>query len=114
MGSNIFKFDDEMRIQLIGTSMGTTVAPIKLLKLVMGRNIFKFDDDILLNLKKLEVGGVSLSDSIYRLRANEMGPTGDRIFCYKRVEVSSGSLENNRISKRESIRHHVEIAARKS
>jgi len=67
-----------------------------------------------LNLEKLEVSGTSLSDSVYRLRANEMGPTGDRIFCYKRVELSSGSLESNRISKREAIRHHVEIAARKS
>ena len=77
--------------------------------------IFKFDDDILLNLEKLEVSyDTSLSDSVYRLRANEMGPTGDRIFCYKRVELSSGSLESNRISKREAIRHHVEIAARKS
>ena len=76
--------------------------------------IFKFDDDILLNLEKLEVSGTSLSNSVYRLRANEMGPTGDRIFCYKRVELSSDSLESDRISKREAIRHHVEIAARKS
>ena len=76
--------------------------------------IFKFDDDILSNLEKLEVSGTSLSNSVYRLRANEMGPTGDRIFCYKRVELSSDSLESDRISKREAIRHHVEIAARKS
>ena len=76
--------------------------------------IFKLDDDILKDLKRLETYNNDLSDRIYRLRANEMGPTGDRIFCYKRIELSKDMSETENISKREAIRHHVEIAARKT
>ena len=68
----------------------------------------------LLNLEKLKKDYNDLTETVYRLRANEMGPTGDRIFCYKRVEISNGTIDSSRISKREAIRHHVEIAARKS
>ena len=66
------------------------------------------------DLKRLETYNKDLSDRIYRLRANEMGPTGDRIFCYKRIELSNDMTETENISKREAIRHHVEIAARKT
>ena len=75
---------------------------------------FEVDDDILLNLEKLNKISSDLTEIVYRLRANEMGPTGDRIFCYKRIELSDGTIDSQRISKREAIRHHVEIAARKS
>ena len=75
---------------------------------------FEVDDDILLNLEKLNKISSDLTESVYRLRVNEMGPTGDRIFCYNRIESSDDTIDKQRISKREAIRHHVEIAARKS
>ena len=51
-----------------------------------------------------------------------MGPTGDKIFCYKRYgrkmlhaaedTLSNEEIEQKRMSKREARRRHVEIAER--
>jgi len=51
-----------------------------------------------------------------------MGPTGDKIFCYKRygrkmrhgkqTNLSNEEIENKKISRREANRHHVEITQR--
>ena len=41
-----------------------------------------------------------------------MGPTGDKIFCYKRTPLFSEITENIKISKREAMRRHVELAER--
>ena len=63
-----------------------------------------------------------LDTTVYRLRTNEMGPTGDKIFCYKRygrkmrhgihTTLSNEEIEDKKISRREASRRHVEIAER--
>ena len=51
-----------------------------------------------------------------------MGPTGDKIFCYKRygrkmrqgtqTALSNEEIEDKKMSRREATRRHVEIAER--
>ena len=83
--------------------------------------IFKLDAYILSALKKVQNYTNDLTTSVYRLRTNEMGPTGDKIFCYRRYtkqtqstasEISYNEVENIRMSKREASRRHIEIAER--
>ena len=84
--------------------------------------IFKLDDYILSALEKVRNYTDDLTNVIYRLRTNEMGPTGDKIFCYKRygrkmqsgtqTALSNEEIESRKISKREANRRHVEIAQR--
>jgi len=83
---------------------------------------FKLDDYILSALEKVRNYTDDLTTVIYRLRTNEMGPTGDKIFCYKRygrkmlhgtqTTLSSEEIEEKKISRREAKRRHVEIAQR--
>ena len=83
---------------------------------------FKLDDYILSALEKVRNYTDDLTTVIYRLRTNEMGPTGDKIFCYKRygrkmqhgmqTTLSNEEIDNKKISKREANRRHVEIAQR--
>ena len=59
---------------------------------------------------------------MYRLRTNEIGNTGDKIFCYKRYgrkmrqEMRTTSyneeMEDKKLSKREATRRHLEIHER--
>ena len=84
--------------------------------------IFKLDDFILSALEKVRNYTDGLTTAVYRLRTNEMGPTGDKIFCYKRYgrqmqHAAEGTLSNEEIeykkmSRREATRRHVEIAER--
>jgi len=84
--------------------------------------IFKLDDYILSALEKVRNYTDDLTTAVYRLRTNEMGPTGDKIFCYKRYgrqmqHAAEGTLSNEEIeykkmSRREATRRHVEIAER--
>lgn len=74
--------------------------------------VFKLDDYVLPLFEKVRTYHNNLTDTIYRLRTNEMGPTGDKIFCYKRTPLFSEITENIKISKREAIRRHVELAER--
>ena len=74
--------------------------------------IFKLDEDILFRLEKVKLGSKNLTEAVYRLRVNEMGPTGDRIFCYKRASLSTPLIEHYNISKREALRQHVDISSR--
>ena len=84
--------------------------------------IFKLDDYILSAFEKVRNYTDDLTTVIYRLRTNEMGPTGDKIFCYKRygrkmlhgmqTTLSNEEIDNKKISKREASRRHVEIAQR--
>ena len=84
--------------------------------------IFKLDDNILSALEKVRNYTNDLTTVVYRLRTNEMGPTGDKIFCYKRygrkmqsgtqTALSNEEIESRKISKREANRRHVEIAQR--
>ena len=84
--------------------------------------IFKLDDYILSALEKVRNYTDELTTAVYRLRTNEMGPTGDKIFCYKRYgrkmlhaaedTLSNEEIEQKRMSKREARRRHVEIAER--
>ncbi len=74
--------------------------------------IFKLDDYILPLFEKVSSYHDNLTDIIYRLRTNEMGPTGDKIFCYKRSPLFTEVTENIKISKREAMRRHVELAER--
>ncbi|MAQ73994.1 MAG: hypothetical protein CMG22_01970, partial [Candidatus Marinimicrobia bacterium] len=63
-----------------------------------------------------------LTTVIYRLRTNLMGPTGDKIFCYKRygrkmrhgkqTVLLNEEIENIKISRREANRRHVELGQR--
>ena len=84
--------------------------------------IFKLDDYISSTLKKVRNYSDELTTAVYRLRTNEMGPTGDKIFCYKRygrkmrhitqTALSNEEIEDKKISRREANRRHVEIAQR--
>lgn len=74
--------------------------------------VFKLDDYILPLFEKVKIYHNNLTDTIYRLRTNEMGPTGDKIFCYKRTPLTTEVTENIKISKREAMRRHVELAER--
>ena len=74
--------------------------------------VFKLDDYVLPLFEKVRTYHNNLTDTIYRLRTNEMGPTGDKIFCYKRTPLFSEITENIKISKREAMRRHVELAER--
>lgn len=74
--------------------------------------VFKLDDYILPLFEKVKTYHSNLTDKIYRLRTNEMGPTGDKIFCYKRTPLTTEVIENIKISKREAMRRHVELAER--
>jgi len=74
--------------------------------------IFKLDDYILPLFEKVKSYQDNLTDKIYRLRTNELGPTGDKIFCYKRTLLDTEISENIKISKREDMRRHVELAER--
>jgi radical SAM superfamily enzyme YgiQ (UPF0313 family) len=74
--------------------------------------IFKLDNYILPLFEKINSNQNNLTETIYRLRTNEMGPTGDKIFCYRRTPLSTEITENINISKREAIRRHVELAER--
>ena len=84
--------------------------------------VFKLDDYVLSALEKVRNYTDDLTTVIYRLRTNEMGPTGDKIFCYKRygrkmqhrtqTTLSNEEIENEKISRREASRRHVEIAER--
>ena len=84
--------------------------------------IFKLDNYILSALEKVRNYTDDLTTAVYRLRTNEIGPTGDKIFCYKRygrkmqhaVEetLSNEEIEYKKMSKREAMRRHVEIAER--
>lgn len=74
--------------------------------------IFKLDEDILSSLEKVKLGSKNLTEAVYRLRVNEIGPTGDRIFCYKRASLSTQLIEHYNISKREALRQHVDISSR--
>jgi len=83
---------------------------------------FKLDDYILSAFEKVRNYTNDLTTVVYRLRTNEMGPTGDKIFCYKRygrkmrhgkqTNLSNEEIENKKISRREANRHHVEITQR--
>ena len=84
--------------------------------------IFKLDDYISSTLKKVRSYSDELTTAVYRMRTNEMGPTGDKIFCYKRygrkmrhitqTALSNEEIEDKKISRREANRRHVEIAQR--
>jgi len=84
--------------------------------------IFKLDDYVLSTLKKVRNYTDELTTAVYRLRTNEMGPTGDKIFCYKRygrkmrhgmqTALSNEEIEDKKMSRREATRRHVEIAER--
>ena len=84
--------------------------------------IFKLDDYILSAFEKVRNYTDDLTTVVYRLRTNEMGPTGDKIFCYKRygrkmlhgtqTTLSNEEIEAKKISRREASRRHVEIAER--
>ena len=83
--------------------------------------VFKLDAYILSALKKVQNYTNDLTTSVYRLRTNEMGPTGDKIFCYRRYTKQTQStaskilyneVENIRMSKSEASRRHIEIAER--
>ena len=83
---------------------------------------FKLDDYILSAFEKVRNYTNDLTTVVYRLRTNEMGPTGDKIFCYKRygrkmqhgtqTTLSNEEIEDKKISRREANRRHVEIAER--
>ena len=49
---------------------------------------------------------------MYSLRVNIQGPTGDKVFCYRRTPLSNQISENIQLSKREAMRRHVDIAQR--
>ena len=74
--------------------------------------VFKLDDYILPLFEKVKTYHNNLTDTIYRLGTNEMGPTGDKFFCYKRTPLTTEVTENIKISKREAMRRHVELAER--
>jgi hypothetical protein len=74
--------------------------------------VFELDDYILSSLEKVKGFSNDLTETVYRLRTNEMGPTGDKIFCYKRTPLSAQVIESIKISKREASRRHVELAER--
>ena len=74
--------------------------------------IFELDNYILSSFEKVRGFSNNLIETIYRLRTNEMGPTGDKIFCYKRTPLSDQAFESIKISKREANRRHVELAER--
>ena len=81
--------------------------------------IFKLDDYISSTLKKVRSYSDELTTAVYRMRTNEMGPTGDKIFCYKRYgrkmrhgQAGWSKSEDKKISMREANRRHVEIAQR--
>tara|TARA_B110001454_G_scaffold51644_1_gene50564 strand:+ start:3493 stop:5610 length:2118 start_codon:yes stop_codon:yes gene_type:complete len=83
---------------------------------------FKLDDYIISAFEKVRNYTNDLTTVVYRLRTNEMGPTGDKIFCYKRyrskiqdakqTDLSNEEIENKKISRREANRRHVEISQR--
>jgi len=84
--------------------------------------IFKLDDYILSAFKKVRDYTDELATTVYRLRTNEMGPTGDKIFCYKRygrkmrhemqTTLSNEEIEYKKLSRREATRRHLEIHER--
>lgn len=74
--------------------------------------IFELDKYILSSFEKVRGFSKNLTETVYRLRTNEMGPTGDKIFCYKRTPLSAHVSESIKISKREANRRHVELAER--
>ena len=84
--------------------------------------IFKLDDYILSAFKKVRDYTDELDTTVYRLRTNEMGPTGDKIFCYKRygrkmrhetqTALSNEEIEYKKLSRREATRRHLEIHER--
>ena len=45
---------------------------------------FQLDDDILPSVEKARSYTSSMAEAVYRVRINVIGPTGDRIYCYRR------------------------------
>ena len=84
--------------------------------------IFKLDDYIFSTLKKVRNYTDELTTAVYRLRTNEIGNTGDKIFCYKRygrkmrqetrTTLSNEEMEDKKLSRREATRRHLEIHER--
>ena len=86
--------------------------------------VFKLDDYVLSAFKKVRDYTDELDTAVYRLRTNEMGPTGDKIFCYKRygrkirdfyekeTTLSNEEIEYKKLSRREATRRHLEIHER--
>ena len=84
--------------------------------------IFKQDDYVLSTLEKVRNYTDELTTAVYRLRTNEMGPTGDKIFCYKRygrkmqrgkpTALHNEEIDYKKMSRREATRRRVEIAER--
>tara|TARA_B100002049_G_C15853544_1_gene280302 strand:- start:100 stop:600 length:501 start_codon:yes stop_codon:yes gene_type:complete len=72
--------------------------------------IFKPADDISLYLEKVKSSSDDLTEAVYRLRTNVLGPKGDKIFCYRRIPLVSQEIEYKKISRREAIRRHAEVS----
>ena len=71
--------------------------------------IFKLDDNILSYLEEVKSYSDDFAEAVYRLRTNVLGPTGDKIFCYRRIPLVNQENEYNKISRREAIRRHAEV-----
>ena len=72
--------------------------------------IFKLDDNILSYLEEVKSYSDDFAEAVYRLRTNVLGPTGDKIFCYRRIPLLNQGIEYNKISRREAIRRHAEVS----
>ena len=72
--------------------------------------IFKLDDNILSYLEEIKSYSDDFAEAVYRLRTNVLGPTGDKIFCYRRIPLLNQGIEYNKISRREAIRRHAEVS----
>jgi len=72
--------------------------------------IFKLDDNILSYLEEIKSYSDDFAEAVYRLRTNVLGPTGDKIFCYRRIPLVDQEIEYNKISRREAIRRHAEVS----
>ena len=72
--------------------------------------IFKLDDNILSYLEEIKSYSDDFAEAVYRLRTNVLGPTGDKIFCYRRIPLVNQENEYNKISRREAIRRHAEVS----
>ena len=74
--------------------------------------IFELDNYVLSTLERNKDFSNDLTEAVYSLRVNIQGPTGDKVFCYRRTPLSNQISENIQLSKREAMRRHVDIAQR--